>query len=383
MSKLPNNQSSSYRKQKASVAQLSLVEKLDTIPAVLSILGNVVLALFSGFYKPKDSIPKSYNRHVYLTAIRTLTRRTSVKQQHLLLPPTDDAYAAVCKKRGVKPQSEILEDGTRAHWIGDPKAEKLVMNFHGGGYCLPAGPDMIEFMFQIVDALKRSGKNAACLFLAYDLAPSAPYPRQLQQASMLLNHVLNTLHIPPSNIILTGDSAGANLALSLLSHISHPHPSPTIPIPKVSLSTPLLGCVLVSPWVSFDLSADSFKRNAWKDCIGTEAGKQWSSAFMGCPWPHTEVSDEYNQACTASAEWWEGLKVQQILVTAGEEEVLVDGIKGFVETLKKGFGEDKVEFFVAEGEYHDQPSVDLQIGIKEKDEGLQAKEIKRWISSKL
>ncbi len=56
---------------------------------------------------------------------------------------------------------------------------------------------------------------------------------------------------------------------------------------------------------------------------------------MGCPWPHAEVSDEYNQACTASAEWWEGLKVQQILVTAGEEEVLVDGIKGFVETLSE------------------------------------------------
>jgi len=48
-----------------------------------------------------------------------------------LLPPTDVSYAAACKARGVKPQSEILEDGTRAHWIGDPKAEKLVMNFHG------------------------------------------------------------------------------------------------------------------------------------------------------------------------------------------------------------------------------------------------------------
>jgi hypothetical protein len=105
MSKLPNNQSSSYRKQKATAADLSLFEKLDTIPAVLSVcmlssvsshltrkisdfnltyfflVGNVVLALFSGFYKSKDRIPKSYYRHVYLTAIRTLTRRTSVRQQ--------------------------------------------------------------------------------------------------------------------------------------------------------------------------------------------------------------------------------------------------------------------------------------------------------------
>jgi len=50
---------------------------------------------------------------------------------------------------------------------------------------------------------------------------------------------------------------------------------------------------------------------------------------------------------------------------------------------EKGFGEEKVDFLVAEGEYHDQSSVDLQLGTKEKDEGLQAREIKRWISSKL
>ena len=37
----------------------------------------------------------------------------------------------------------------------------------GGGYCVPAGAEMVGFMFQVVDALKRSGKNAACLFLSY------------------------------------------------------------------------------------------------------------------------------------------------------------------------------------------------------------------------
>jgi acetyl esterase/lipase len=263
---------------------------------------------------------------------------------------------------------------------------------------------MVEFMFQVIDDLQRSGKNAACLFLSYgfapspplslypflqtklsipDLAPAAPYPRQLQQAAMLLNHVLNNLKISPNNIILTGDSAGANLALSLLSHISHPHPSTTLPIPRIALSSPLRGAVLISPWISFDLSADSFKRNAWKDCITVEAGKQWSSAFMACPWPHTEASDFYNQAYTAPDEWWKGLQVQEMLVTAGEEEVLVDGIKEFVGKLKTGFGADNVEFLCVEGEYHDQPSLDLQLGFKEKDEGLQAREIKRWISSKL
>lgn len=48
-----------------------------------------------------------------------------------LAAPTDDAYLVACKKRGFTPNSEILEDGTRAHWIGSSKAEKLILNFHG------------------------------------------------------------------------------------------------------------------------------------------------------------------------------------------------------------------------------------------------------------
>jgi acetyl esterase/lipase len=239
-------------------------------------------------------------------------------------------------------------------------------------------------MFQIVDVLKSQGKNAAVLMLFYDLAPSAVYPRQLQQAASLLNHVLNKLEIPPQNILLTGDSAGAHLALSLLSHISHPHPSTLLPIPLITLSTPLRGAVFISPWVSFDTSTPSFSANKYKDCIGPISGKQWSSAFLGCPWPHTEKSDYYNQAITAPESWWKGLKVQEVLVVAGEEEVLIDGIREFEGKLKSGVGDStKVELFVAKHEYHDQPSLDLYIGYSEKDEGEQAKAIKGWISSRL
>lgn len=378
-----NNPSSSYRKQTAFAANLTLFERLDTIAALLTIWGNAILALFSVAWKAKKDLPRSYYRHVVLTAIRTMTRRTSVRQQHYLIPPSDKAYEAACKDRSVKPQREILEDGTHAYWIGDPKAEKLIINFHGGGYVMPPCKEMVEFMFQIISFVNSQGKNAACLFLSYDLAPTATYPRQLQQASMLFNHVLNTLKIPPQNLILMGDSAGGGLAVSLLSHISHPHPSTVIPIPKVHLASPLLGAVLISPWVSFDTTAPSFERNKWKDCIGIEAGKKWSTAFMACPWPHSEASDFYNQASTAPSEWWEGLKVGSVLITAGAEEVLLDGIREFSKTLSKGFGGDKVECFIAEGECHDQPNVDLQLGFTEKNEGLQAKEVKRWILNRL
>jgi acetyl esterase/lipase len=142
--------------------------------------------------------------------------------------------------------------------------------------------------------------------------------------------------------------------------------------------------VLISPWISFDTSAKSFTKNEYKDCIGPKAGKQWSTAFMNSPWPHASNSDNYNQAITAPESWWEGLNVEEVLVLAGEEEVLVDGIREFEGKLKRGIGEgSKVEFFVAKGEYHDQPSLDLQLGYKEEQEGQQAKKIKKWIGSKL
>jgi len=239
-------------------------------------------------------------------------------------------------------------------------------------------------MFQIVSVLQSKGKNVSCLFLSYDLAPSRVYPRQLQQGAMLLNHVLHTLHISPSNVVLTGDSAGGNLALGLLSHISHPHPGlHGVEVPKVEVGDEKLkGIVLISPWVSFDLDSEAWKRNEYKDCLCRGAAEQWSSAFLNHPQPLAPVSDYYNQAVTAPESWWEGAAVESVLIVAGKEEVLVDGITEFAGKFSKGLGAGNVEFRALEG-YHVQPSIDLQMGYKESQEGEQAKTIKSWIASKL
>ncbi|KAH7420210.1 Alpha/Beta hydrolase protein [Cadophora sp. MPI-SDFR-AT-0126] len=378
-----SKESSSYRSQRRTVGDLSLLEKLDTISIILAVLTTAIGALLKGPFRSIEKSSKSYYRYVALSVLRKFITRSSVRQQHYLTAPTDDAYRAACKKRRFTPNSEILEDGTQAHWLGSSKAEKLLLNFHGGGYVVPASPEMFEFMFQIVDLLNKNGKNVACLMLSYDLAPGAVYPRQLQQASMFLNHVVNKLLIEPNNIILSGDSAGANLALALVSHISHPHPSTTLPIPKFSVSSPFRGLVLISPWVSFDLTYPSFAKNEYKDLITTNAGMEWSSAFLACPWPHTSASDYYNQAITAPSSWWKDIPVQEVFIVVGDEEVLLDGITKFERQFTEGFGEGKVEFKVFEGEYHDQPSIDLQLGYKESQEGETAKAIKGWIVSRL
>jgi hypothetical protein len=107
----PNSQSSSWRAQKATAADLTLLEKLDLIPALLSVcmplyshkflsfptipsnhfqiystltihlVANTITAIFTGAVRSKDVKPPSFYRYIVLTALRTLVRRTTVRQQ--------------------------------------------------------------------------------------------------------------------------------------------------------------------------------------------------------------------------------------------------------------------------------------------------------------
>jgi hypothetical protein len=111
-----------------------------------------------------------------------------------VVPSTDESYLAACKKRKFTPNSEVLQDGTRAHWVGSSKAEKLILNFHGGGYCFPAGPDMFEFMFQIVDVLQAQGKNVSVLMLSYGTLSLLPAIPTLSNKSQI-SHPVQSTHV--------------------------------------------------------------------------------------------------------------------------------------------------------------------------------------------
>lgn len=129
-----------------------------------------------------------------------------------------------------------------------------------------------------------------------------------------------------------GDSAGGNLTLAVLSHILHPHPDPTIP--RVSLSAPLRATILISPWVSFDTTWESFRKNAGSDIFDARALKRWSQGFMGAA-----PSDAYAEPLTADPDWWRGLHglTSEALVWGGGGEVLIDGIREFYWKIKEGW----------------------------------------------
>lgn len=156
--------------------------------------------------------------------------------------------------------------------------------------------------------------------LSYTLAPHAPYPHQLRQAVELLRYVCTDLKRSPANITIAGDSAGANLAVGVLSHMLHPHAE----IPALELEGGLGAAILLAPWASFRTDWPSSSYNARKDVVSPAAGNRWSESFLG-----GRERDGYNEPLAAEEGWWKGLDgvVREILVVGGSDEILVDCIR--------------------------------------------------------
>lgn len=195
----------------------------------------------------------------------------------------------------------------------------------GGGFAVPMGMAYFETLYAILTDLHSAGKDVAFLVVTYSLTPHAVYPSQPRQAVEAVRYILEDRKHPPSNTFIGGDSAGGNLTFAVLSHISHPHPE----IDRLELSEPLGGAFALAPWASFRQDFASMKENVNKDMLTPGTLKRWSDLYVA-----GQEADNYNQPMLAPAEWWSGLKVKEILVVAGSDELLLGGIEEFLKKLK-------------------------------------------------
>jgi acetyl esterase/lipase len=138
----------------------------------------------------------------------------------ITLPTAGDVIKKHCLKNNLHHEIDGLSQDANLHWLADRpgKDSKVVLYFHGGGYNMSADG------YHVVSASMCASKaNASLAMLEYTLAPKAHFPTQLIQAVEALKYVLSITS--PSKVIITGDSAGGHLALSLLSHLMHPSQS--------------------------------------------------------------------------------------------------------------------------------------------------------------
>lgn len=246
---------------------------------------------------------------------------------------------------------------------------------------MPCTPGHLQYLTDMKDTLVAQGSDVAVLLLAYDLAPEHKYPTQLRQAIECLRYLIETTGRSPSDISLGGDSAGGNLTISVLSHLTHPHPE----IPALPLQTKLHAALLLSPWCSFNTHTPAYKTNAEKDCFDARPLERWSAAFLGNDSPF--AGDFYSEPVTAPASWWEGTAdvIDEVLIWGGGNEILLDGIEEFSKRFTKGFGGKggRVNTVITEKAAHIEMILELLLGYKGDSGTGSAKVVKDWAKAKL
>lgn len=144
-----------------------------------------------------------------------------------------------------------------------PSVRAVVLHLHGGGFVFGSSASYRN------RAMRLSHRFAAEVFVPYyRLAPEHPYPAALDDVLAAYRYV-RALR-PGVPLIVTGDSAGGGLALSLLVRLRE-------------LREPLpAGAILLSPWTDLSASGASVDENRSKDrWLGRDHLEQWAAHYAG------------------------------------------------------------------------------------------------------
>ena len=106
--------------------------------------------------------------------------------------------------------TEVLIEGMYGEWVRLNRAHTkkyVILHCHGGGYSTGSSMYARTLTSKLADA---SGMDVLCF--DYRLAPENPYPAALEDAMKAWNYLM-LLGYGAKDVIVTGDSAGGNLAL--------------------------------------------------------------------------------------------------------------------------------------------------------------------------
>ncbi len=142
--------------------------------------------------------------------------------------------------------------------------ESAILHFHGGAFFGGSVNTHRDLGMGIAN------KSGVTLYMvSYRLAPENPYPAAIEDGLAAYQDLLKKGYLP-NQIILSGDSAGGNLALALLVHLR----DLKIALPAAS--------VLISPFLDMTLGGESFKTNGLSDPMLTQnILKRGADAYRG------------------------------------------------------------------------------------------------------
>lgn len=183
-----------------------------------------------------------------------------IKRAHGLVENSDlekhrqsqDAIGAILGNTKDISYRELRIDGMYAEWVSVNRAHMkkyIILHCHGGGYSTGS-----RLYARTLTSKLASSTSMDVLCFDYRLAPENPYPAAVEDAVKVWDYLM-LLGYGARDIILTGDSAGGNLALAL-----------TLKLKEEERLLPR-GLVLMSPWTDLTSSGESFTVKAEVDPV--------------------------------------------------------------------------------------------------------------------
>ena len=307
-----------------------------------------------------NSAKKSYNQQLLTKKIMTLGDRLAIwfirrvnsnpekcdrvvkKMQHHSMLATRFLYHRP-KKGFVKTIENLpnckLEVYKNTQENAAHGSKKIIYVVHGGGFIM----GLINVYRNLVHLYSRAAGGATVALVDYRTAPAHVYPAAHNDTLDGYKHILD-MGYAPRDIILVGESSGGNLILSLLLKLK----SLDMELPRAA--------VVMSAWTDLTASGKSYRDNYKKDAIfgrkkseptDEKLEKLLKSGFFCYAGDH-ERTDPF-----LSPIFGDYSGMPPILMTVGENEILLDDTLTVAEKIKKADG--TVEVLIGKNMFHGYP----------------------------
>jgi acetyl esterase/lipase len=215
--------------------------------------------------------------------------------------------------------------GVSCQWIRAPRADpaKVIVYFHGGGFHVGSLVSHREVMAELSAA-----SGASVLGVAYRLSPEHSYPAPLEDALAVMQW-LAVQSFGAGDIALAGDSAGANLALSLL-----------LALQDANASMPV-AAYLMSAWTDLTASGESYETRASLDPIHQRSMiLAMARGYLGV---HELASSPLASPMFAAPDRLAALP--PLLLQVGERETVVSDSEVFARKVRAAGGQADLEIW--------------------------------------
>ena len=259
--------------------------------------------------------------------LKTLLRKPS--QLALPLPVLRTALNQLSRVFSPNPEVTIRPlrlAGVRAEEIKpQPNATQLIFHIHGGAFFLGSLDTHRAFMTDIA-----ARTQMQVLHVDYPLAPEHAFPEALEAVADIYQSLLDQ-GVQAKDIIVSGDSCGANLALVLALRLKH-HEQP---LPSALM--------LMSPFLDLTLTSESLRYNQKHDALlSIELLERGIAYYL----PAT--MDRADPQVSPLFDDLSGLP--PTLVQVGSKEILLDDAQRFKEKAEEA--EVEVDFKIYTGMWH-------------------------------